>query len=192
MPKLGQEPLRRAALVQATIDEIGAQGSLSVTVSQIAKRAGMSPALAHHYFGSKDQILLAGMRGVLRGFRTQVLRHLSGAATPRARLDALIAASFDPTCFEPNTIAAWLNFFVLAQNDPQAHRLLRIYQKRLHSNLVSALRPLSPLAEVHAETLAALIDGLYIRHALQDGPPNGSAAAAQLNATLTQLIGAAP
>ena len=48
MPKLGMEPIRRAALVDATITEIGKSGTLDVTVSQIAKRAGMSSALAHH------------------------------------------------------------------------------------------------------------------------------------------------
>ena len=59
MPKVGMEPIRRKALVDATIVEIGRMGSLDVTVSQIAKRAGMSSALAHHYFGGKDQIFLA-------------------------------------------------------------------------------------------------------------------------------------
>ena len=53
MPKQGMETQRRSALVEATIHEIGARGSLDVTVNQIAKRAGMSSALAHHYFGSK-------------------------------------------------------------------------------------------------------------------------------------------
>ncbi|MDG1319155.1 MAG: TetR family transcriptional regulator, partial [Paracoccaceae bacterium] len=51
MPKVGMEPIRRAALVKATIAEIGEAGTLDVTVSQIAKRAGMSSGLAHHYFG---------------------------------------------------------------------------------------------------------------------------------------------
>ncbi len=46
MPKLGMEPIRKEALVKATIVEIGRTGSLDVTVSQIARRAGMSPALA--------------------------------------------------------------------------------------------------------------------------------------------------
>ena len=58
MPKVGMEPIRRAALVKATIAEIGEAGTLDVTVSQIAKRAGMSSGLAHHYFGGKDQIFL--------------------------------------------------------------------------------------------------------------------------------------
>ena len=38
MPKVGMEPIRRSALVQATIAEIGAAHSLDVTVGQIAKR----------------------------------------------------------------------------------------------------------------------------------------------------------
>lgn len=65
MPKLGMEPIRKAALVKATILEIGRLRSLDVTVTQIAKRAGMSSALAHHYFGSKDEIFLAAMRHIL-------------------------------------------------------------------------------------------------------------------------------
>ena len=68
MPKLGMEPIRRAALVKATIAEIGDAGSLDVTVSRIAKRAGMSSALAHHYFGGKDQIFEAAMRHILRDY----------------------------------------------------------------------------------------------------------------------------
>ena len=35
MPKLGMEPIRKAALVKATIVEIGRTGSLDVTVSQV-------------------------------------------------------------------------------------------------------------------------------------------------------------
>lgn len=50
MPRTGMETERRASLVDATIAEIGRMGSLDVTVSQIARRAGVSSALAHHYF----------------------------------------------------------------------------------------------------------------------------------------------
>ena len=56
MPKVGMEPIRKAALVKATIVEIGRAGSLDVTVSQIAKRAGMSSALV-----TKNECLVIGM-----------------------------------------------------------------------------------------------------------------------------------
>lgn len=82
VPKLGMEPIRRAALVKATIAEIGEAGSLDVTVGQIAKRAGMSTALAHHYFGGKHQIFLAAMGQILRDFRVEVVDALGEARDP--------------------------------------------------------------------------------------------------------------
>ena len=166
MPKLGMEPVRRMALVEATIAELGARGTLDITVSQIAKRAGMSTALAHHYFGGKNQIFLAAMLQILRDFGAEVRRSLSTARSPRARAEALIEASFAPACFDPATISAWMTLYASAQTNPDTLRLLRLYQTRLHSNLLHALRPISEQPVKHATLLAALIDGLYLRAAL--------------------------
>ena len=166
MPKLGMEPVRRTALVEATIAELGARGSLDVTVGQIAKRAGMSSALAHHYFGGKDQIFLAAMRQILRDVGNEVRRALSVAETPHARAVALIDACFAPACFAPATISAWMTLYASAQTNPDTLRLLRIYQGRLRSNLIHALRPMSQRPSCDAEIIAALIDGLYLRAAL--------------------------
>lgn len=166
MPKLGMEPIRRSALVHATIAEIGAAGHLDVTVGQIAKRAGMSTALAHHYFGGKDQIFLAAMRHILREFGAEVLQSLADVKTPYARAAAIIQSCFAPSCFDPATISAWMTLYARAQTHPETKRLLTLYQWRLHSNLTYALRPLSAQPEQDAQTLAALIDGLYLRAAL--------------------------
>ena len=76
-------------------------------------------------------------------------------------------------------MGAWLNFWVLAQTVPEAKRLLAIYQGRLRSNLVSALRPLAGNRAVEiADSLGAMIDGLYLREVLKSGPPDGAAAVA--------------
>jgi TetR/AcrR family transcriptional repressor of bet genes len=191
MPKVGMEPIRRSALVQATIAEIGAAGNLDVTVGQIAKRAGMSTALAHHYFGGKDQIFCAAMRHILREYRAEVLQALSSATTPYARATAIIQSSFAPSCFAPATISAWMTLYAQAQSQPETKRLLRLYQWRLHSNLSHALRQLSNKPEQDAQTLAALIDGLYLRAALSDAcdPKEASNSALQ---TLQLLVGSKP
>lgn len=161
------EPIRRDALVKATIAEIGAAGSLDVTVSQIARRAGMSSALAHHYFGGKEQIFLAAMRRILTDFGTEVRRELR-VAPPGDRAAAIIRACFAPSCFTPEVIGAWMTFYVLAQTNPHALRLWRIYQRRLHANLTHALRPQLAEPDAAAATLVALIDGLYLRAALHE------------------------
>lgn len=175
MPKVGMEPIRRDALVQATIAEIGARGSLDVTVSQIARRAGMSSALAHHYFGGKDQIFLAAMRQILRDYGAVVRKALAVATGPRERIDAILSASFAASNYRAEVIAAWLTFYVHAQTSDPARRLLRIYHRRLQSNLVHALRPLTgSAAPEQARVLAALIDGIYIRSALGEGPSDAA------------------
>ena len=179
MPKLGMEPIRKAALVKATIVEIGRAGSLDVTVSQIAKRAGMSPALAHHYFGSKEEMFLAAMRHIMTLYGAEVRGALAAAEGPEGRIRAILRASFSPGNFRREAVGAWLNFWVLAQTVPEATRLLKIYQGRLRSNLMAALRPIAGArAEGIAESLGALIDGLYLREVLKSGPPDGAAAVA--------------
>lgn len=187
MPKLGMEPLRRRALIDATISAIGERGSLDVTMSEIAGRAGVSSALAHHYFGAKHDLLLATMGHLLAELGAEVRSALRASADPRARLSAVIAVNFSETQFRPETIAAWLTFYVAAQQSDDLRRLLRIYARRLHSNLMSGLARLMsrPEAERVAESVAALIDGLYIRRALKDGTPNPASAAALVEEYLT-------
>src|SRR6056297_2723416 len=177
MPKLGMEPIRREALVKATIREVGLSGSADVTMSQIAKAAGVSSALAHHYFGTKEALLISAMRHILRLYGEEVRVALDAAATPRARLEGIVRASFAPVNFRSEVIAAWLTFYVTAQTSPQALRLLAVYKGRLRSNLVHDLRPLvGDRAEAAAGGIGALIDGLYIRHGLGTADPEAASA----------------
>lgn len=180
MPKLGMEPLRRKALIDATISAIGARGSLDVTMSEIAGRAGVSSALAHHYFGAKDELLQATMRHILSELNADMRAALATSETAQARISAVIAVNFSGKQFQPEIIAAWLAFYVEAQRSPALRRLLRVYARRLHSNLMSGLTAILSRNEAErvAEAIAALIDGLYIRRALKDGTPNAASAVA--------------
>ncbi|APO73899.1 transcriptional regulator BetI [Rhizobium etli 8C-3] len=174
MPKIGMEPLRRKALVDAALRVIADQGSLSVTMSDIARQAGVSPALAHHYFGSKEQLLIETVRSLLKQLRDDTVTALKAARTPREKLSAVIRISFQADQFAPETIAAWLAFYAEAQRSEETRRFLVIYSRRLRSNLLANLKKLcSPDAAGRiAEGAAAMIDGLYIRQSLKSAPIN--------------------
>ncbi|EFM63375.1 transcriptional repressor BetI [Brucella sp. NF 2653] len=180
MPKIGMEPLRRRELIDAAIRTIGQRGSLDVTVAQIAHEAGVSPALAHHYFGGKDKLILATMRHLLRELGHDLNAAIKQANAPRERIAAIIAVNFSAAQFAQETIAAWLTFYVHAQQSDDIKRLLRIYARRLHSNLVFALEQLTSRARANriAEGAGAMIDGLYIRHALGADAPDAASAIA--------------
>lgn len=172
MPKVGMEPVRRKALVDAAMRVIGDHGSLTVTMSEIAKQAGVSPALAHHYFGSKEQLLIETVRHHLQRLRDSTVTAMRAAKTPREKLSAVIHVSFHADQFTPETIAAWLAFYAEAQRSEETRRFLVIYARRLRSNLLANLKALCPHedAERIAEGAAAMIDGLYIRQSLRSAP----------------------
>ena len=172
MRRRARQTTRKTELINAAIETIARSGTLDVTVADIAREAGMSPALAPHYFGSKDQMFLSAMREVLRRYAQAVREATKKAEGPRARLLALLDASLGPEHFDSATVAAWLNFYVLAQQGGPAARLLRVYHRRLRSNLLADLRPLiGAQAQAEAETLGALVDGVYLRQALSDLAP---------------------
>ena len=197
MPKVGMEPVRRKALVDATLRAVGGHGSLTVTMSEIARHAGVSPALAHHYFGSKEQLVIETIRSLLRTLRADAVAALKEASTPRERLSAVIRVNFQAHQFAPETVAAWLAFYSEAQRSEEVRRLLVVYARRLNSNLLASLKQLCPderTGEI-ADGAAAMIDGLYLRQGLKSAPVSiGSSIAlteGYLNAQLAAVAGAA-
>lgn len=171
MPKIGMETIRKKELIAAAISAIHARGSLDVTIRDIAARAGVSQGLAHHYFGSKDRLIVSAMRHLLAQYSVQVRRRLKRARNARERISAIIRASLGDDQFHPEVVSTWLVLYIHAQESADARKLLALYTRRLRSNLVHALRPLvSGRAAMIAEGIGALIDGIYIRHALGNDP----------------------
>ena len=175
MPRIGSEPARRRKLIIAALNAIGETGSLDVSVKKIADKAGMSPALAFHYFGGKNEIVSETMRFLLSELTTNMRLGLRNKTSAHARLEAVVEASFSASQFRRKTIAAWLVFYVHAYSSKSASRLLNIYTKRLDSNLVHAYRQILPdpvQARWAAQSTACMIDGVFIRHALRGKGPD--------------------
>ncbi len=192
MPKVGMEAQRRRSLIDATVDAIHERGYSDVTMAQIAKRAGVSGGLVHHYFGSKDQLLAATMRHLLTELGRAIRENLAKAETPRERISAIITGNFAVDQFQPAVIAAWLAFYVQSRTTQSNSRLLRIYAARLASNLTYNLRFFLPRDEARrvAEGTASMIDGVWIRQALSDAQTDRQAAIAMVEDYVENQIAA--
>lgn len=171
MPKLGMGPIRRRQLIDAAIASIHEFGLADATVARIAAKAGVSQGIIHHYFTGKDELLHATMRQLLADLRADVVSRFATAKGPRERLDAVIHACFGDVQFSPEVIAAWLGLYGSASHSPALQSILVLYHRRLRSNLCHELRQLVPAGDAAriAEGVAAMIDGLWVRHALTGG-----------------------
>ena len=190
MPKTGMAPLRRRAFVEAAIRSIHDRGVVDLTTGDVAREAGLSQGLVHHYFGSKSALIIATMRHLLTEFGTGIRERLHRAESPRERLSAIIDGSFCAEQLRPEVISAWLTFYVQAHTEPAVRRLLRIYARRLISNLRHEYRrlPTRESAAVAAESTAAMIDGLWLRRVLGDEEPCGESAIAIMEAHVDSQI----
>ena len=184
---------RRSELIAATLKTIGEARSLDITVSQIAGKAGVSSALAHHYFTSKEDLFFATLRHLLSMLRDDVVGRLAAAGTPRGRLSAIVEASFAPAHFNAGTVAAWTLFYVKAQSSARFSRLLGICVRRTRSNLLHELRRIAPDRDAAqlAEIIAALIDGLYLRQGLESTADGRRRCIEATEAQISMLIGSA-
>ncbi|GAB0114629.1 betaine-aldehyde dehydrogenase [Acidisoma sp. C75] len=168
MSRRESEDLRRKQLIDMTVQVMAQVGFQATTLGLIAKQAGLSPGLVAHYFGDKDGLLEATLRNLASRLSRAASARLQAAATPRARLQAVIDANLAPEEMDSQTSTVWLAFWGQAIHSDRLKRVQRIYQQRVLANLRHALRSLAPPQDVDrlAIIIAAIIDGLWLRTTL--------------------------
>ncbi|MBB3772385.1 betaine-aldehyde dehydrogenase [Angulomicrobium tetraedrale] len=190
------EDVRRRQLIDATIESLAEVGFNASTLAQIARRAGVSPGLVAHYFGDKDGLLEATLRFLALRLTRATAARLRAARGPRARVQALIDANLAPEEFDQRTSSVWLAFWGQVLHSERLRRVQRVYQARMLANLRHDLRGIVAPGEVArlAITIAAVIDGLWLRSSLSAAGETDSVSARQIAALFVdaQIAAAAP
>lgn len=159
---------RRTQLLQASMRTLAETGVGDFTLAEVARQADVSAALIVHYFGDRERLLEATFRLLIERVTTLPIRALAVADGPEERLRAYVRAHLNPCELSAEASRAWLSFWGMALYEPALARLQRVHQERMLSNLRHELRQLvaPPDVERVAETIAALIDGFWLRAAL--------------------------
>jgi len=163
------QPIRRAQLIEATLKAVHRYGFQDTTLARISAIANVSTGIIAHYFGGKNELLEAAMRSLLKDLGRGVVIRSATAKTPRQHIEAIINGNFAFEQTHPSAVTIWLAFWAQALHVPELARLQQVNRKRLHSNLLFWLKQLQSekLAAQTATTLAALIDGLWLRGAFE-------------------------
>jgi len=170
VPRDELEDVRRAQLIEVTVDSLAQVGFVGTTLAEIAGRAGVSPGLVAHYFEDKDGLLEAAFRSLARVVAVRMRERFALAGSPRARVQALIDANLGPENFDRRTGNAWLAFWGQVLHLDGLKRVQKAYQRRMLSNLRSDLRAMIAAEEARslAAMIAAMIDGVWLRAALSE------------------------
>lgn len=157
-------PHTRERIRHAAQEAFAAEGFAQATIRDIAGRAGVDPALVHHYFGSKEQLFVASMQlpEVLGSRLPAVLAGDRGTLGDRL---AWLAMSLWE---EETTRLIMIGIARSATSDPRAAAALRAL---LETTLLPHVRRLGvDEPELRASLAWAQIVGLAIaRYVLQIG-----------------------
>ncbi len=111
----------RGQILDAARAAFGEHGFDGATIRDIAARAGVDPALVHHFYGSKQQLFMAAME-LPFDFPTMVGRVLDG---PESRLGERLAREILGVWEAPETRPLILGMLRSATTDPVAAGMLR-------------------------------------------------------------------
>jgi DNA-binding transcriptional regulator YbjK len=159
---------RRAALLDAAVEEIAEQGVAGVTHRAIAARAGMSTSTTSYFFSSLDQLVAAALHVVGERIVARVdavtAQVVDAELAPHEAIDRFVDAVMSEP--EPDTVAQfeiYLECRRRPQLQPTAHRIMA----SIEGGAAASLEAMGIAdAAQRAPMVVALLDGLALhRHA---------------------------
>ena len=169
---MGRKPIReirRQELIEAAYQLLVTEGLQSLTVERVARQAGVSKGIIHHYFHDKKQ-LIEGALVHLSTFPGGVtFGRLKGAQTPSERIWTIVASNLRGEIFQPSVCRAWLALCADASAYPEAKKTVKQYYTIMEKEFVAAFGTMldrDDAATVSAD-LVGLLDGLWLRNAIR-------------------------
>ena len=173
MPRPTMKTVRTQQLIEATLVSVERHGLHHTTINTISGVAGLSSGLISHYFGGKQGLIEATQKYLLDQLKQALLSRTSGKTLlPLERLHAIVETNFSALQRSRPVTKTWLSFWSQAMHEDGLARLQHINSQRLYSNLLFSFKKLLPAAEAitAAKQTAAMIDGFWLRSALNPAP----------------------
>ena len=169
---MGRRPIseiRRQELIEAAYQLLITEGLQSLTVERVARQAGVSKGIIHHYFRDKQQLIEAALVHLSTFPGGVTFGRLRSAHTPAERIWAIVASNLRTEVFQPSVCRAWLALCSDASEYPEAKKTVKQYYAIMEKEFVAALATLLPEdeADTVAADLVALLDGLWLRNAIR-------------------------
>jgi TetR/AcrR family transcriptional regulator, transcriptional repressor of bet genes len=185
-------PVRRQALIDATIECLKRYGHDGLSIRTISTQAGVSVGLINHHFPNKNELVAAAYRHINAELIVLMQAAVARAGkSPQARMRAFLEAWFSAPSLDADALTVWVVFWGLYRHS----RLIQRVHRETYQDYVNLLRGL--LAELLPVTraprrarvrrgarairsspvdlrlaaigLTALLDGLWLEWCLEPG-----------------------
>lgn len=155
---------RRNQLIRATITSIHEDGLERASVQKIANRAGLTAGVVAHYFGDKDQLLIATYEALYEEILANAKREGDQKRSVASQVKSILLAYLKPDQLMPEVISAWYSLVARLRHSPELREVQSnaelVIRGRLRQILERQLKPDD--AEILASGLVAMVTGFWI------------------------------
>lgn len=110
---------RRRQVIEATLSVIATRGLARLTLTDVAREAGISHGLVLFHFNSKENLLAETLAFLADEYQQNWEAAVQAAGQgPAEQLYAMVEADFHPAVTTPARLAAWCAFWGEAQSRP--------------------------------------------------------------------------
>ncbi len=139
VPRKAPREHRQQQIIDATLQTIARQGMADITLSEIAKAAGVSHGLVNFHFETKEKLLAATLQYISDEYTAAWMAEVARAGPdPALRLDAIVTADLGEAIYTPDKIAAWCAFWGEAKTRP-VYRDIRAPVERHYEETITAM-----------------------------------------------------
>lgn len=177
-------PDTRGEILTAARVEFGERGYDGATMRAIGARAGVDPALVHHYFGAKEQLFLAAMEIPFDPATTIAATALG----PADGLGERVARVFLQIWADPVRRAPLLALIRSAMTHEAAATLLRQFVSRVLLPRVAGVLEGAPDRELRAEAMISHLVGVAMLRFVVKVEPIASVSEDELVALVAPVI----
>jgi len=118
-PRTLSRAARRQQLIEATLETLASRGYARMTLTEVARTAGLSHGLVLFHFETKEKLLSETLAFLAEEYRQNWEGALATVGDdPAEQLNALVEADFHPAICTPVRLAAWCAFWGEAQSRP--------------------------------------------------------------------------
>ncbi len=168
-PKRRLDEVRRPQILRSAVELVREKGLWEVRISDVARRAGVSPASVVYYFGTKDQLFAQAIAGADDAFYDALGPELDRLERGLERLAYLIVRS------SASDWVLWMDLWVYARLHPDIASAQQRFHMRWRAAIAAVVRYgaergewAPPDPEAIAVRLAALTEGLAVHMVLGD------------------------
>jgi AcrR family transcriptional regulator len=131
---------RKRQITRAAYEIIAEKGYYNFTMMDIAKRAGVSSGLIHHYFKDKENMLVTLLREMQQNVRLSLERALEPVADPGEKLGIFIDQAFGLVENEKEYIYVTFDFLTQIKFNERMQRILSKLYRGYRETLTQILR----------------------------------------------------